>query len=87
MEITQHKQDFDYSFDNLARLMEKLVDKLGVKSYSLYLMDDGAPIGFRMASANPQRIDSLIIQNGNAYEEGLRVSLQTRPGKCGDSFT
>ena len=65
-------EDFDYSFDNLARLMEKLVDKLEVKSYSLYLMDYGAPIGFRMAAGNPQRIDSLIIQNGNAYEEGLR---------------
>ena len=65
-------EDFDYSFDNLASLMEKLVDKLEVKSYSLYLMDYGAPIGFRMAAGNPQRIDSLIIQNGNAYEEGLR---------------
>ena len=65
-------EDFDYSFDNLARLMEKLVDKLEVKSFSLYLMDYGAPIGFRMAARNPQRIESLIIQNGNAYEEGLR---------------
>ena len=64
--------DFDYSFDNLAVLMEKLVDKLEVKKYSLYLMDYGAPIGFRMAAGSPQRIDSLIIQNGNAYEEGLR---------------
>ena len=64
--------DFDYSFDNLAGLMGKLVDKLEVKKYSLYLMDYGAPIGFRLAAANPQRIDSLIIQNGNAYEEGLR---------------
>jgi pimeloyl-ACP methyl ester carboxylesterase len=63
--------EFDYSFDNLANLMEKLVDKLEVKKYSLYLMDYGAPIGFRMASGNPQRIESLIIQNGNAYDEGL----------------
>ena len=65
-------EDFDYSFDNLAGLMGKLVDKLEVKSYSLYLMDYGAPIGFRLAAGNPQRVDSLIIQNGNAYEEGLR---------------
>ncbi len=65
-------KDFDYSFDNLAVLMEKLVDKLEVKSYSLYLMDYGAPIGFRLAAGNPQRVESLIIQNGNAYEEGLR---------------
>jgi len=63
--------DFDYSFDNLAVLMEKLLGQLDVKKYSLYLMDYGAPIGFRIAANNPERIDSLIIQNGNAYEEGL----------------
>ena len=65
-------EDFDYSFDNLANLMGKLVEKLEVKKYSLYLMDYGAPIGFRLAEANPERVDSLIIQNGNAYDEGLR---------------
>jgi pimeloyl-ACP methyl ester carboxylesterase len=65
-------EDFEYSFDNLARLMGKLVDKLEVEKYSLYLMDYGAPIGFRLAEANPQRVESLIIQNGNAYNEGLR---------------
>jgi pimeloyl-ACP methyl ester carboxylesterase len=65
-------EDFDYSFDNLANLMGKLVEKLEVKKYSLYLMDYGAPIGFRLAEANPQRVESLIIQNGNAYDEGLR---------------
>ena len=64
--------DFDYSFDNLANLMEKFVTRLEVKKYSLYLMDYGAPIGFRLAERNPQRVESLIIQNGNAYEEGLR---------------
>jgi len=65
-------EDFDYSFDNLAVLMEKLVGQLDVEKYSLYLMDYGAPIGFRIAANNPQRVESLIIQNGNAYEEGLR---------------
>ena len=65
-------EDFDYSFDNLAKVMQKLVDKLEVKTYSLYLMDYGAPIGFRMAAGSPQRVDALIIQNGNAYDEGLR---------------
>jgi pimeloyl-ACP methyl ester carboxylesterase len=63
---------FDYTFDNMAVVMGKLVDKLGVKKYSVYLMDYGAPIGFRLASQNPERIDSLIIQNGNAYKEGLK---------------
>jgi len=63
---------FDYTFDNMAVVMGKLVNKLGIKKYSLYLMDYGAPIGFRLASQNPQQIDSLIIQNGNAYKEGLK---------------
>ena len=64
-------KDFNYSFDHMAELMGKLIEKLEVKKYSLYLMDYGAPIGFRLAAANPEQIDSLIIQNGNAYDEGL----------------
>lgn len=64
-------KDFDYSFDNLANVMEKLVSQLGIKKYSIYLMDYGAPIGFRLAAKHPEQIESLIVQNGNAYEEGL----------------
>ncbi len=64
--------DFDYSFDNLAALVEAFVDQLGVDRYSLYLMDYGAPIGFRLAAKHPGRVQSLIVQNGNAYDEGLR---------------
>tara|TARA_B110000858_G_scaffold77483_1_gene89776 strand:+ start:12985 stop:14049 length:1065 start_codon:yes stop_codon:yes gene_type:complete len=63
--------EFDYSFDNIARLMGKLVDDIGIDDYSLYLMDYGAPIGYRLAAAQPQRIESLIVQNGNAYIEGI----------------
>jgi pimeloyl-ACP methyl ester carboxylesterase len=63
---------FDYSFDNLATLVEAFVDQLGVDRYSLYLMDYGGPIGFRLAARHPERVQSLIVQNGNAYEEGLR---------------
>jgi len=63
---------FDYTFDNLAKVMEQFTQKVGLKSYSLYLMDYGAPVGFRLAVSHPERVDSLIIQNGNAYEEGLR---------------
>ena len=59
--------DFEYSFDNLAVLMEAFVDRLGIEQYSLYLMDYGAPIGFRLAAKHPQRVQSLIVQNGNAY--------------------
>lgn len=63
--------EFDYSFDNIARIIEKFADKIGLDQYSLYLMDYGAPIGFRMAAARPQRVQSLIVQNGNAYFEGI----------------
>jgi len=62
---------FDYSFDNLANVVEQFIDTVGLKKYSLYLMDYGAPIGFRIAAKYPERIESLIIQNGNAYDEGL----------------
>ncbi len=63
--------EFDYTFDHLADVVEQLVDHLGLDSYSLYLMDYGAPIGFRLATRHPDRVDTLIVQNGNAYEEGL----------------
>jgi len=64
--------EYDYTFDNLAVIMEKFINKLGIKNYTLYLQDYGAPIGFRIAAKNPEKVDALIIQNGNAYEEGLR---------------
>lgn len=64
--------EFDYSFDNLAKVMTGFIDKLGLQSYSLYLMDYGAPVGYRLALQNPQQIEALIVQNGNAYVEGLR---------------
>jgi pimeloyl-ACP methyl ester carboxylesterase len=63
--------DFEYTFDNLAKVVTKFIDKVGIERYSLYLMDYGAPIGYRIATAAPERVDSLIIQNGNAYDEGL----------------
>ena len=63
---------FDYSFDNLATLVEAFVVQLGIDRYSLYLMDYGAPIGFRLATRHPERVQSLIVQNGNTYDEGLR---------------
>lgn len=62
---------FDYTFENLANVMEQFTEQLQLKKYSLYLMDYGAPVGFRIAVKHPERVDTLIIQNGNAYEEGL----------------
>ncbi len=64
--------EFVYTFDHLTDVVEQWLDALGVKSYSLYLMDYGAPVGFRLATRHPERVQSLIIQNGNAYEEGLQ---------------
>jgi len=63
--------EFDYSFDNVARIIEQLVDTIGLDRFSLYLMDYGAPVGFRIAASQPERIDTLIVQNGNAYVEGI----------------
>lgn len=63
--------DFDYSFDNIARIIEKFTDEIGLDRFSLYLMDYGAPVGFRIATSRPDRIESLIVQNGNAYVEGI----------------
>jgi pimeloyl-ACP methyl ester carboxylesterase len=64
--------EFEYSFDNLAKITDKFLTKVGARKYTLYLMDYGAPIGFRIAAAHPERVEGLIIQNGNAYDEGLR---------------
>ncbi len=64
--------EFDYTFDRLADVMEKFTEALELRKYSLYVMDYGAPIGFRLATRHPERVEALIIQNGNAYEEGLR---------------
>ncbi len=66
------RADFDYTFANYADIIEQFVDAKGVKTFSVYLMDYGAPIGYRVFAGNPERVDAFIIQNGNAYEEGLR---------------
>lgn len=63
--------EFNYTFDGLADVIEKFTEKLGLTKYSIYLMDYGAPIGFRLAAKHPERVQALIVQNGNAYEEGL----------------
>ncbi|NJO42677.1 MAG: alpha/beta hydrolase [Cyanobacteria bacterium RU_5_0] len=64
--------EFDYTFDHLADVMDQFTKALGLSKYSLYVMDYGAPIGFRLAAKHPERVAALIVQNGNAYEEGLR---------------
>jgi pimeloyl-ACP methyl ester carboxylesterase len=63
--------EFDYTFDRLAEIMEKFIAAINLKKYSLYVMDYGAPVGYRIAAKHPERVQGLIVQNGNAYEEGL----------------
>lgn len=68
-------EGFDYTFDNIASILEKLLERVGAENWVLYLQDYGAPVGFRLATAQPERVAGLIIQNGNAYEEGLPDSF------------
>ena len=63
---------YKYTFDAFAKLVDGLTEKLGVWRYALYVMDYGAPVGFRIAAKHPDRVTALIVQNGNAYNEGLQ---------------
>jgi pimeloyl-ACP methyl ester carboxylesterase len=64
---------FAYTFDRFGELVGRLLDQLGVTSYAMYVMDYGAPVGWRLALKHPDRITGLIVQNGNAYGEGLKA--------------
>jgi pimeloyl-ACP methyl ester carboxylesterase len=63
--------EFQYTFEHLAEIVNKFIAQMGLERFSLYVMDYGAPIGYRLAAKNPEKIDALIVQNGNAYDEGL----------------
>jgi pimeloyl-ACP methyl ester carboxylesterase len=63
---------FAYTFENLARIIDEFTHAVGLSRYALYLMDYGAPIGYRLALAHPDRVTALLVQNGNAYEDGLQ---------------
>jgi pimeloyl-ACP methyl ester carboxylesterase len=65
------REKFDYTFDNMARVIECFTEIVGFDRFALYVFDYGAPTGFRMAVRHPERITAIISQNGNAYEEGL----------------
>jgi pimeloyl-ACP methyl ester carboxylesterase len=66
---------YEYNFDNLALTISRLIDALGLKKLSLYLHDYGGPVGFRIAAQRPELIEALIVQNANAYNEGLGDAL------------
>ena len=63
--------EFDYTFENMAKIIYKFAETIELEKYSLYMMDYGAPIGFRLFSMQPEKVQAFIIQNGNAYDEGL----------------
>ncbi len=65
------KGKFDYTFDNLAKVIDQFTDVLGLDHFALYIFDYGAPVGLRLARARPDRITAIITQNGNAYMEGF----------------
>jgi pimeloyl-ACP methyl ester carboxylesterase len=64
---------FAYTFDRFGELVDALLDQLGAARYAMYVMDYGAPVGWRLALKHPDRITALIVQNGNAYDEGLQA--------------
>jgi pimeloyl-ACP methyl ester carboxylesterase len=65
------RNEFKYTFENLARVIGAFTEKLELKRFAIYIFDYGAPVGLRLALAHPDRISAIISQNGNAYEEGL----------------
>ncbi len=69
------RQTFAYTFDHLATVIEKFTDRCGLARYALYMQDFGGPVGFRLASRRPDKVSFLIVQNANAYEEGLPDSF------------
>ena len=62
---------YDYTFDNISKTINSFLEKLEIDNYSIVMQDYGAPVGFRIALAHPERVTAIITQNGNAYEEGI----------------
>ena len=63
--------EFDYTFANMADIVQKFLSRKGIEEFAIYLMDYGAPIGYRVFAEDPNAVTAFIIQNGNAYDEGL----------------
>jgi pimeloyl-ACP methyl ester carboxylesterase len=69
--------DFRYTFDSItAQIEELLFTTLGLKKFSIYVQDYGAPVGFRIASRHPEAIEGIVVQNGNAYVEGISAAFE-----------
>ncbi len=66
---------FEYTFDHLSSIVDQLTQKLNLEKFTLYVQDYGAPVGYRIAVAHPEKITGIVVQNGNAYLEGLPDSF------------
>ena len=67
---------FRYAFDNIARVIDRFIEVIGLGRFAIYVFDYGAPTGFRLATWHPERVTAIISQNGNAYQEGLSDGWQ-----------
>ena len=65
------RDQFAYTFDNLAKVIDEFTEKVGLSKYALYVQDYGAPVGYRLAAKHRERVTAIVVQNGNAYDEGL----------------
>lgn len=81
------REQFTYNFENITKIIDGFTQAVGLQRYALYTFDYGAPIGFRLALAHPERVSAIISQNGNVYEEGLgqgfKGLLQLKPTDAG----
>ena len=65
------KDQFEYSFSNISAYINKFTDAINLKSFTIYLHDYGSPVGLRLCVSHPEKIEGIIVQNGNAYDEGV----------------
>ncbi len=65
------RDEFEYSFDHISRIIDEFTSKIGLDKYAMYVFDYGAPVGFRLAMWHPKKITAIVSQNGNVYREGL----------------
>ena len=80
-------KSFSYTFDHIAQIIDRFTQSIGLTRYSLYMQDYGGPVGFRLALAHPERIETLIIQNAVAHNEGLGKNWVTRRAFWADRAT